>query len=120
MDKEDFLSRRYANCVTLTDAAIAHIKKQLESDERAIGLRFGVRGGGCAGYSYIMDPCYEKGEEDIKYEFNGLNVFVDKKSLQFVRGTKIHFNAGIRSHGITIDNPNVDVSCGCGSSITFR
>lgn len=84
-------------------------------------IRFGIRGGGCTGYSYMFQ--YEDGppraKDTVIEAAFGVRILVDPKSLVLVRGTEIDFETGIRGHGFRFANPNVDSSCGCGESISF-
>lgn len=84
-------------------------------------IRFGIRGGGCTGYSYMFQ--YEDGppraKDTVVEAAFGVRVLVDPKSLVLVRGTEIDFETGMRGHGFRFANPNVDSSCGCGESISF-
>jgi len=83
-------------------------------------IRFGIRGGGCTGYSYMFQ--YEDGAprtSDTVVEANGVRVYVDPKSMRLVKDTRIDFETGIRGHGFRFENPNVSNECGCGESVTF-
>lgn len=84
-------------------------------------IRFGIRGGGCTGYSYMFQ--FEDGEprakDTVVEAAHAVRVYVDPKSLLLVRGTEIDFETGIRGHGFRFSNPNVDSSCGCGESVSF-
>ncbi len=83
-------------------------------------IRFGIRGGGCTGYSYMFQ--YEDGPprtSDTVVEVGGVRVYVDPKSMRLVRNTRIDFETGMRGHGFRFDNPNVSNACGCGESVTF-
>ncbi len=83
-------------------------------------IRFGIRGGGCTGYSYMFQ--YEDGPpraSDTVLEVPGVRVYIDPKSMRLVKNTKIDFETGMRGHGFRFDNPNVSNACGCGESITF-
>ena len=83
-------------------------------------VRFGIRGGGCTGYSYMFQ--FEDGPprgSDAVVEAFGVRVYIDPKSMRLVKNTRIDFETGIRGHGFRFDNPNVSNSCGCGESITF-
>jgi iron-sulfur cluster assembly protein len=83
-------------------------------------IRFGIRGGGCTGYSYMFQ--YEDGPPratDTVVDANGVRVYVDPKSMRLVKDTKIDFETGMRGHGFRFDNPNVSNSCGCGESVSF-
>jgi len=83
-------------------------------------IRFGIRGGGCTGYSYMFQ--YEDGPpraSDTVVDAHGVRVYVDPKSMRLVKGTRIDFETGMRGHGFRFDNANVSNACGCGESVTF-
>ena len=83
-------------------------------------IRFGIRGGGCTGYSYLFE--FADGEpraSDHVIIKDGVRLYVDPKSMLLLKGTEIHFETGIRGHGFRFTNPNVKDSCGCGESIAF-
>ncbi|MGB1275584.1 MAG: HesB/IscA family protein [Nannocystaceae bacterium] len=83
-------------------------------------VRFGIRGGGCTGYSYLFEfedkPARKTDEVIVK---DGVRMVVDPKSMLLLRGTEIDFETGMRGHGFRFTNPNISDSCGCGESITF-
>ena len=107
--------------VTITARAAKVMRGQL--DKRGTpqaAIRFGIRGGGCTGYSYMFQ--FEDGDprgSDHVIDAYGVRVFVDPKSMVLVGGTTIDFETGIRGHGFKFDNPNVGDSCGCGESVSF-
>ena len=84
-------------------------------------IRFGIRGGGCTGYTYMFQ--FEDGppraKDTVIEAAHGVRILVDPKSLLLVRGTEIDFETGMRGHGFRFANPNIDSSCGCGESISF-
>jgi iron-sulfur cluster assembly protein len=106
----------------ITRAAAEVMREQLDkrgSPDAAI--RFGIRGGGCTGYSYVFefsDKPPRKNDHVIEAEL-GVRVLVDPKSMIYLDGTTIHFERGIRGHGFQFDNPNVKSDCGCGESVSF-
>lgn len=106
--------------VTVRAAKVMRAQLDKRGNPQA-AIRFGIRGGGCTGYSYMFQ--FEDGEPRAKDAVveaaHGVRVYVDPKSLVLVRGTEIDFETGIRGHGFRFANPNVDSSCGCGESITF-
>ena len=84
-------------------------------------IRFGIRGGGCTGYSYVFefsDKAPRKNDHVVEAE-HGVRLYIDPKSMIYLEGTKIHFETGIRGHGFNFDNPNVKSDCGCGESVNF-
>ncbi len=84
-------------------------------------IRFGIRGGGCTGYSYMFqfEDGPPRGKDAVVEAAHGVRLYVDPKSLLLVRNTEIDFETGIRGHGFRFANPNVDSACGCGESISF-
>jgi iron-sulfur cluster assembly protein len=85
-------------------------------------IRFGIRGGGCTGYSYMFqyeDGPPRKNDTVVVTEAHGVRVYLDPKSLVLVRGTRIDFETGMRGHGFRFENPNVQSACGCGESVSF-
>jgi len=109
------------NTVTVTARAAKIMRGQLDKRGTPTGaIRFGIRGGGCTGYSYMFQ--FEDGDpraNDHVVEAFGVRVFVDPKSMVLVKGTRIDFETGIRGHGFRFENPNVGDSCGCGESVSF-
>ncbi len=110
-----------AATVIVTARAAKVMRDQLVKRGTPTGaVRFGIRGGGCTGYSYMFQfEDTEPRANDHVVEAFGVRVFVDPKSMLLVKGTKIDFETGIRGHGFKFDNPNVSDSCGCGESIGF-
>jgi iron-sulfur cluster assembly protein len=89
-------------------------------------VRFGIRGGGCTGYTYVFefsDKPPRANDHVIIAEVQGsaqtVRVLVDPKSMLLLDGTKLDFETGMRGHGFKFDNPNVKSDCGCGESISF-
>lgn len=81
------------------------------------GLRVGVKGGGCSGLSYTF--AWEKEERlgDQVFEGpEGAKLFVDRKSLLFLKGTTLDYDTGLLAKGFVFTNPNAKSTCGCGSS----
>ncbi|PRQ09971.1 HesB/IscA family protein [Enhygromyxa salina] len=108
--------------LTVTPAAAEIMQGQLvKRGTPDAAIRFGIRGGGCTGYSYVFefsDKPPRKNDEVITAA-NGVRVYVDPKSMIYLEGTTIHFEKGIRGHGFQFDNPNVKNDCGCGESVNF-
>lgn len=108
--------------LTVTSAAAEIMHGQLvKRGTPDAAIRFGIRGGGCTGYSYVFefsDKSPRKNDEVITAD-HGVRVYVDPKSMIYLEGTTIHFEKGIRGHGFQFDNPNVKNDCGCGESVNF-
>lgn len=106
--------------VRLTDDAIRHIQKlQQENSMVGFGLRYGLQGGGCSGYTLQLEFEEEAQPEDEVYEFEGVRVFVNPLHMEYLRGSVIDYADTIMSAGFHIENPNVKRKCGCGTSVDF-
>ncbi len=84
----------------------------------AMGLRLGVRGGGCSGNSYFMEYCDAAGTGDEVFESHGVKLVVDSRSLALLAGTEVDFVTGLMGSGFKFNNPNVRHSCACGESFS--
>ena len=107
--------------ITLTDQAASKIKELLGEQENASeqALRVAVRGGGCSGFQYALAFDKRK-DDDHVFERDGVNVVVDKTSMQFVFGSEVDYVDGLQGAGFAVNNPNVEAACGCGSSFTVK
>jgi len=103
--------------ITLTDSAAQRIRSYLSKDVTQ-GLRFGVRKTGCSGFAYVVDIVDAAKEDDFVFSSQGIDVFVDPKSLSYVNGTTIHFKKHELAETFVFQNPNVSAECGCGESFT--
>jgi iron-sulfur cluster assembly protein len=81
-------------------------------------LRLGVRGGGCSGVSYAIEFSDKVRKRDNVYDFDGLRVLVDPKSLVYLRGSVLDYKVELMQHGFEFQNPNEKSSCGCGESFS--
>lgn len=103
--------------VQLTDKAVTELRKIIASEGRDdIGLRVFVSPGGCSGLSYGMSLEEASDEGDFVVQQEGLNVFVDEFSANFVKGSQIDYVSGLMGAGFTVHNPNAKKSCACGQS----
>jgi len=103
--------------VTLTDIAADKVRGFLSSQESEgeVGLRVGVRGGGCSGFQYAL-ALDEQKEDDHVFDHDGIRLLVDPASLQYVDGSQVDFTESLMGSGFEVNNPNVVAACGCGSS----
>ena len=109
--------------ITLTSGAVNKVKEIMEQQDPApAGLRVGVMGGGCSGFSYAMTfESNGNGDEagmDKVFRFGGLKVFVDQASLLYLDSTEIDYVETLEGSGFKFNNPNVKSTCGCGSSFS--
>ncbi|MEM9083611.1 MAG: iron-sulfur cluster insertion protein ErpA [Planctomycetota bacterium] len=103
----------------LTESAAREINTiidQQELDRESIRLRVGVKGGGCSGFSYVLDLTESVKDTDEEFEQHGVKVVCDPKSLLYLNGTTVDFKDEIMGRGFVFNNPNANTSCGCGSS----
>ena len=105
--------------VTLTIQAIEEIKDLLLKGNygEGFGLRLGVKGGGCAGFTYILDFDSQK-ENDHRFEVDGIRVFIDKSQEIYLCDCEIDFKKGLDNRGFIFNNPNATETCGCGTSFS--
>lgn len=107
--------------IILSEGAAREIKtiiQQQELDADKIRLRVGVKGGGCSGFSYLLDLTETQKDSDEVFEQHGIKVIVDPKSLLYLSGTTIDFKDEIMGRGFVFNNPNATSTCGCGSSFS--
>ena len=105
--------------LSLTPTAIAKVKEIMaQQDPVPAGLRVGVVGGGCSGFSYSMSFENSPGMMDKSFNFDGLKVFVDATSLMYLNGCSVDYIETLEGAGFKFDNPNVRSTCGCGSSFS--
>jgi len=84
-------------------------------------LRVGVKGGGCAGYTYVTDATTEPPtDKDEVLEFFGLHVYVDKRSLRLIGGSVIDLQKSLMQTGLRFQNPHEASTCGCGSTFSVK
>ena len=105
--------------LTITDVAADRLKSFLEKEGKGpeFGLRLGVQGGGCSGFSYFMDFDTEK-EGDNAFSHKEIKVFVDPKSITYINGATLDYADGLHGAGFSIKNPNQSGGCGCGQSFS--
>lgn len=103
--------------VKLTDGAVKQLKRLLEEKEvpENYGLRVGVKGGGCSGFSYILG-FDEKKDTDQIFESNGLTIYMEKSHGLYLVGIEIDWLDGLNNRGFIFNNPNATETCGCGTS----
>ncbi len=108
--------------ILLSETAAKEIKKIIAEQglpDGATRLRVGVKGGGCSGFSYMLDLTEEpKSDVDEELESQGVKILVDMKSHLYLDGVEIDFKDEVMGRGFVFKNPNATSSCGCGSSFS--
>lgn len=104
--------------VNLTAKAVSEIKKIMKENEipESYGLRISVKGGGCSGLTYSLGFDSEPKPTDSVLEQDGINIFIDMKSMMYLNGTQLDFTDSDQGKGFIFNNPNAKRTCGCGSS----
>jgi iron-sulfur cluster assembly protein len=106
--------------IALTATAAQEVKRLIDKEQKPnLGLRLGVKGGGCSGFSYVMalDEATPK-QFDTVFEQDGIKVLVDAKSHLYLDGTTIDFKSALTGGGFEFNNPLAKKSCGCGTSFS--
>jgi iron-sulfur cluster assembly protein len=104
----------------LTDAAAERVRKLVDNaGGKAVGLRVGVKNGGCAGMSYVVEMAEEVRPGESLVEGKGVKVLIDPKALLFLIGARMDFTSTKLSATFTFENPNETAACGCGESVTL-
>ena len=108
-----------ARTISLTPSAVEYIKRLLVKEgEEGRALRIGVKAGGCSGFSYFLGFTSDRKAHDIVFEYDGLSVYVDPRSMEILDGTVIDYQRGLLGAGIQFQNPRAKKTCGCGDSFT--
>lgn len=108
--------------ITITELAAAKIKNFIKEEklpEDTAGLRVGVEGGGCAGFTQTLTLDKEKTDSDQVFEQFGVRIFCDETSYMYLKGTEIDYQENSLSSGFSFKNPNSKGGCGCGKSQSF-
>ena len=103
--------------ITLTESAANKIKTLLIEKEET-GIRAGVKGGGCSGFSYVLE-FDNQNDSDRIVESRGVKLYIDPKSFLYLMGTEIDFIDELNQAGFKFVNPNAKRTCGCGESFSI-
>lgn len=105
--------------IIISDTAAEQLKRIMEDQNvpADYGLRVGVKGGGCSGFSYILGFDTQKEKDEI-YQVNGFKVFMEKSHGIYLLGMEIDWHEGLNNRGFIFNNPNATDSCGCGTSFS--
>ena len=104
--------------ISLTEKALSEIRRIMSENRvpESFGVRVGVKGGGCSGFTYTLGFDGEAKEGDTIIEDNEVKLFIDGKSLFYLSGTELDFSDGLNGKGFVFSNPNATKTCGCGES----
>ena len=107
--------------MTLSEAAAERIRALIAGADRpVVGLRVGVRNGGCAGMSYTLDYAESVEPLDEVIEDKGVKILIDPKAVLFLLGTEMDWKSDRLQSGFIFNNPNQVGACGCGESVSLR
>ena len=106
--------------ITLTENAAKQIQQQLLKRGKGIGLRVGIKKSGCSGFAYTFDYADEVGANEQLFKSLNTNVVIDIKNLPYFDGSQIDFVKEGLNSVFKFSNPNVDNTCGCGTSYSFK
>ncbi|HEX3234458.1 MAG TPA: iron-sulfur cluster assembly accessory protein [Gemmatimonadales bacterium] len=107
--------------MTLTERAAEEVQKFIAQEQVPVetaGLRVSVLPGGCSGFKYSLNIEERALDDDMVQAVNGVRVFVDGFSAQYLTGVTIDYVTSMQGSGFTFTNPNASGGCGCGSSFT--
>jgi iron-sulfur cluster assembly protein len=105
--------------MTVTNAAAGRINALMEANPKALGLRIGVKKGGCAGMEYTMSVAETKGPHDEVIEQDGAVVLIEPSAIMYLLGTEMDYTTDKLSSQFVFNNPNQRGSCGCGESVNL-
>ena len=105
--------------IGLSEIAAVKVQELIEKrPNQTEGLRVGVRGGGCSGFTYFLEFAEAANKGDREVDSHGVTLFVDPKSYLYLMGTEIDFVDGLNGSGFKFTNPNARRTCGCGESFS--
>jgi iron-sulfur cluster assembly protein len=112
--------------VVVTEKAANEVKRIIAEQQAAgsfpekVYLRLRVVGGGCSGFQHKLDldPTVSEKLDEV-FEFHGVPVVIDKRSLMYLNGVQVDFHDDLNKRGFSISNPNAKTTCGCGSSFSM-
>ena len=107
--------------MSMTDTAADRVKAVLATQgEGALGLRVGIKKGGCAGMEYTIDLATEAKPGEDSIEKDGARVFIAPEAVLFLLGTEMDYEETVLRSGFTFRNPNQTSACGCGESVELK
>jgi iron-sulfur cluster assembly protein len=106
--------------MSLTDRAAERVREIVDDRDEVLGLRIGVKKGGCAGMEYTIDLVSEANPKDDHVEHGGAHVYVAPEAALFLLGTQMDFETTTLRSGFVFNNPNQSSACGCGESVELQ
>lgn len=106
--------------MSLTDRAAERVREIVDDRDEVLGIRVGVKKGGCAGMEYTIDLVSEINPKDDHVEHAGANVYVAPEAALFLLGTQMDFETTKLRSGFVFNNPNQSSACGCGESVELQ
>ena len=106
--------------IIVSESAAAEVNRLMKENDlpETAGVRVGVKGGGCSGFSYTLNFDHRPADGDLVLEKNGIQLFCDPKSLLYLNGTTLDYTDGLQGRGFQFKNPNATSTCGCGESFS--
>jgi len=106
--------------ISLSERAVTEVKRIVSEQKlpEGTGLRVGVKGGGCSGFSYTLGFDDNQNPTDQLSEVDGVQIMCDPKSFLYLNGTVVDFEDNLMGRGFKFTNPNASKSCGCGESFS--
>lgn len=101
--------------ITLTAGAVAELRSIISSENEKNPLRIGVKNGGCAGFSYILNFEAPEATDEV-YNIEGIDIVINPMHVMHLKNLEIDFEQGLNNRGFIYNNPNADTTCGCGTS----
>ena len=102
--------------VVLSESAAKHVANFIAKRGKGVGIRVGVKTSGCSGMAYKLESADISQEDDVIFEWHGVKVLVDPKSLPYLEGMELDYTKEGLNEGFKFNNPNVKDECGCGES----
>jgi iron-sulfur cluster insertion protein len=105
--------------IDLNESAVVKLKELIaEEGNPSLKLRVFVQGGGCSGFQYGFTFDEDQNEDDFDIEFDGVKLLIDSMSAQYLQGAQIKYTEDAMGASFSIDNPQAQTTCGCGSSFS--
>lgn len=113
--------KRKLQVMTLTDNAASRVREIMaNADDAILGVRVGVKNGGCAGMEYTMEYARDQKPFEDVIEDKGVRIFIDPKAVLFLLGTEMDFRTDKLAAQFVFNNPNQVSACGCGESVEIK